>query len=212
MNDRKKGEEEPIEELQEVEDASMEAQGQEEEGEAWIAEIPEQEIARLKDELEAKTNEAAENYDKFLRAAAELDNFRKRVLKEKADAIAYANEKLVLEMLPVVDNLERALGHAQSGTENLKSLTDGVSLTVSQMFSVLKQFGLEEVKALGEKFDPAMHHAISHDDGEGAEPGTVVKEFQKGYTLKGRLIRPSMVSVAREAEGGCGKEGSTEGA
>jgi molecular chaperone GrpE len=170
------------------------------EGEAWIQEIPEEEIKRLRGELGAREKDARENYDRFLRAAADLDNYKKRSDKEKADAITYANEKLVLEILPVMDNLERALEHTEGVHDNLDSLKEGVTLTITQMFTVLKKFGLEEVKAVGERFDPALHHAITHDDGGGAEPGTVLKEFQKGYILKGRLIRPSMVSVAREKE------------
>lgn len=207
----KKEEEELNEEAGRSDEGAADEEREEEvAGEAWIAESPEGELERVASELEAKTHEAAENYDRFLRATAELDNFRKRAAKEKLDTVAYANEKLILEVLPVIDNLERAVEHASSGAEG-DSLAEGVALTISQMFAVLKKFGLEEIKAIGELFDPNLHHAISHDDGEGAEPGTVVKEFQKGYTLKGRVIRPSMVSVARDAESGS-EEGQTEGA
>lgn len=203
---------------EELEEASGEGEAVEEavadakvsEGEAWIREIPEEEIQRLRAELEAKTKEARENYDRFLRAAADLDNLRKRAEKEKADIVAYANEKLILEVLPVMDNLERALEHTRGEHNNFESLEQGVTLTIEQMFKVLKQFGLDEVRAIGEKFDPAVHHAISHEDGGDAVPGTVVQEFQKGYTLKGRLVRPSMVSVARDKAKE--EEGQAEGA
>lgn len=165
-----------------------------------IQEIPEQEIERLKGELEAKKKEAEENNQKFLRAYADLENYRKRAEKEKADCIAYANESLIEGVLPVIDNFERALSHASE--ESLESLIKGVKLTVDQMFVVLKKYGLQEIKALGEKFDPSIHHAISHEETTQAEPETIVKEFQKGYYLKARLLRPAMVAVAKAPETG----------
>ena len=130
---------------------------------------------------------------------ADLDNYRKRAEKEKADAIAFANEKLIEEILPVIDNFERALAHA-NGEENLESLRQGIGLISGQMAALIKKFGIEEIKAAGEKFDPAMHHAISEEENPEAEPGTVVREFQKGYLLKGRLLRPAMVAVSRKPE------------
>lgn len=162
-----------------------------------IAELPEEEIIRLKGELEAKSREAQEYQNKYLRACADLENYKKRSEKEKADFMSYANEGLMTEVLPVVDNLERALEHAQAES-SMGPLKEGVKLTIGQMRAVLKKFGLEEIKSVGEKFDPAVHHAISHDNADGAKPGTVVREFQKGYFLKGRLLRPAMVSVAKE--------------
>lgn len=163
-----------------------------------LAETPEEEIKRLTALYEAATAEAAANYDKYLRAVAELDNYRKRAEKEKSDAITFANEKLIEEILPVVDNFGRALGHASSNG-SIESLKQGIELISGQIAALLKKFGLQEVKAQGEKFDPSMHHAISEEDSAEAE-GTVVKEFQKGYTLKGRLLRPAMVAVARKPE------------
>lgn len=164
-----------------------------------LAETPEEEIKRLTELSEASSKEAAANYDKYLRAVAELDNYRKRAEKEKADAIAFANEKLIEEILPVVDNFERALGHTNA-SENVESLRQGIGLISSQITALLKKFGLQEISARGEKFDPSVHHAISEEDDASAEPGTVVKEFQKGYILKGRLLRPAMVAVSRKPE------------
>ena len=159
-----------------------------------IVEAPEEAVSRLRAELDAKAKEAEENYNKYLRSIADLDNYRKRSEKERQDAISFANEDLIFEMLPVVDNLERALSHANDG-ENLESLRQGVKHTIEQMSSVLKKNGLQEIKSVGERFDPSVHHAISEE--EGGEPGTVVKEFQRGYTLKGRLLRPAMVAVSK---------------
>ncbi|MFQ5464940.1 MAG: nucleotide exchange factor GrpE [Thermodesulfobacteriota bacterium] len=170
-----------------------------------ITELPSEELRRLKEELEAKTKEARENHENFLRARADLENFRKRAAREKEEYRAYATESLVAELLPVIDNLERALEHAESSDDG-KSLSEGVRLTVDQLFGVLKNFGLEGVKASGEAFDPELHHAISHDETRDVPPGTVIEEFQKGYLLKGRLIRPALVSVAK------GPEQAAEGA
>lgn len=165
---------------------------------AEIQEIPEEEIIRLKAELEAKAKEAEENYNKYLRSLADLENYKKRAEKEKADAINFANESIMEEILPVVDNFERALAHA-NGEENLESLRKGVKLTIDQMYAVLKKFGLQEIKSVGEKFDPSVHHAITHEESDG-EPDIVVREFQKGYYLKGRLLRPAMVAVSKKPD------------
>ncbi len=166
------------------------------EGRGTIQEIPEEEIIRLQSELDLKTKEAEENYAKFLRSCADLENYKKRVEKEKADIRDFANEKLIAEVLSVMDNFERALEHAEE--KNLDSLRQGMKLTADQMFSMLKKHGLQEIKSVGEKFDPAVHHAISHEERDGASAGTVLKEFQKGYFLRGRLLRPAMVAVAKE--------------
>jgi len=164
-----------------------------------IQEIPEEELVRIKAELEARAKEAAENYDRFLRSCADLENYKKRAEREKTDCIVFANEGLLAEILPVIDNFERALGHANDET-TLASLKEGVRLTIEQVWGVLKKYGLTEVAALGERFDPSIPHAISHEETTDAPADTVVKEFQKGYMLKGRLLRPSMVAVAKEPE------------
>ncbi len=191
MKKRKKDEEEEALETAPVEEVSEEALEAES-----LPEAPPEES--LEAALEAKTRLAEDNYAKFLRAVADLENYKKRVLKENARTIDFANEDLIIEILPVIDNLERALAHSEGEQDNCDSLIQGVKLTIDQIYSVLKKSGLTEVRAVGEKFDPGLHHAISHEDDDEAEPGTVVKEFQKGYLLKGKLIRPSMVMVAKE--------------
>lgn len=163
---------------------------------AGIPETPEEELRRLQSALEAKTKEAEDNYDRFLRALADLENYRKRCDREKADAINFANENLIADVLPVIDNFDRALEHAQSA-DALSSLREGVTLTIGQVLAALGKYGLVEVKAEGERFDPVFHHAISHDEGDGAGEDVVTKVFQKGYTLKGRLLRPAMVAVSK---------------
>ncbi|MFQ5427729.1 MAG: nucleotide exchange factor GrpE [Thermodesulfobacteriota bacterium] len=146
--------------------------------------------------LEEKTDEAARNYDMFLRARADIQNLKKRSEKERAGYISYATEQVVMEILPAMDNLERAIEHAAGDNENGASLVEGVRLTIDQMRKALEKFGVKEIKAIGEIFDPAIHHAISHEESAEAEPGAVIKEFQKGYLLKDKLLRPSIVSVA----------------
>lgn len=165
-------------------------------GDTDIKELPEEEILRLSEELDSKTRECEELQTKYLRAYADLENYKKRCDREKADYLAYANESLVSELLPVIDNFERALAHTQG--ENSASIADGVKLIIDQLLAVLKKFGLEEVKAEGERFNPELHHAISHDESAEAEPNTVVEVFQKGYFLKGKLVRPAMVSVSKD--------------
>jgi len=184
--------------MREKDEMDMEEDAGEDVENVEIQELPEQEIERLHSELDAKDKEAKANHDKFLRAVADLENYKRRTSKEVADAKSYANERLIAEILPAIDNFERALGHA-NGTEgeNPGSIAEGIKLIVDQMCGVLKKAGLEEVAALGEKFDPAVHHAISEEESADAAPGTVVKEFQKGYFLKGKLLRPSMVAVSR---------------
>lgn len=164
-----------------------------------LVETPEEVAAKLRAELDAKTKEAEKNHNRFLRACADLENYRKRSEKEKADAIGFANESIIEDILAAVDNLERALEHA-CAENSTESLREGVKLTLSQMHATLKKYGLQEIKSVGEKFDPALHHAISHEETDSAPAETVVKEFQKGYFLKGRLLRPAMVAVAKRPE------------
>lgn len=160
----------------------------------------EQEIERLSGELDARIKEAEQNYARFLRACADLENYKKRAEKEKADFLSFANEGLILDLLPVVDNLERAIEHTtpEAGQD---ALVLGVRLTIDQFYGALKKYGLTPINAVNEKFDPAIHHAISHDEASCAPADTVVKEFQKGYALKGKVIRHSMVSVAKGPKG-----------
>ncbi len=165
------------------------------------AAAPSDETARLTAELEVKAKEAADNYERFLRACADVENYKKRAERERTECVNFANEALISEVLPVIDNLERAVDHALADAKEAApgdSLSEGVRLTINQFYAVMKKFGLEEIKAVGERFDPVLHHAISHEETEDADEGAVVREFQKGYTLKGRLLRASMVAVAKK--------------
>lgn len=161
---------------------------------------PAERLRRLEEALAAKEAEAAANWDKYLRERADLENYRRRVQKDKEDLMKYGNECLLLEILPVLDNMERALSHASE--ESLSAVIEGVSLTRSMLLSVLKKFGVEPVEAKGAVFDPAFHQAMCQIESADAEPNTVIEEFQKGYLLNDRLLRPAMVSVAAAPKNG----------
>jgi molecular chaperone GrpE len=157
---------------------------------------PYTEIAELKQQLEAKELEAKNNYDRFLRQAAELDNFKKRTAREREEAVRFANEALVKDLLPVVDNLERAIAHA-SGGGNGKPLVEGVEMVLRGLLDVLSKHGITQVSAVGQAFDPAKHEAMAQVETKAHEPNTVVEEVHKGYMLRDRLLRPALVSVAK---------------
>jgi molecular chaperone GrpE len=155
----------------------------------------EHEIEMLKTQLEEKTKQAEESYDRFLRAQAELENYKKRVDREKSSLVKYGNEELIKAILPVIDNLERALDHPTG--ENPDGLLEGIEITRKQLLQVLEKFGLTRIAPEGEPFDPSKHEAMMQVESTDHEPNTVVSEFQRGYFLNDRLLRPAMVSVAR---------------
>lgn len=143
-----------------------------------------------------KKAEAEENGDaKYLRLMAEFQNYKKRVAKEKSDIHSYANEKIVTELLEVLDNFERAL--ATDNSTDVEGYAQGMKLIFDQLLGVLTKSGLVEVKALGEEFDPNMHNAVMTADSEEYDSNKVCSVLQKGYTLNGKVIRPSMVIVAK---------------
>lgn len=147
--------------------------------------------------LEQKEKEAAANYDKYVRAVAELDNYKKRAAKEKADIIKYGKEEVVKDILPFVDSLDRALEHAESSSD-IQSFKEGLKLIQDQLFSCLKKHGVEAIECTGKDFDPNFHEAMMQVDSEHHETNKVINEFQRGYLLNGRLLRPSRVSVCKK--------------
>jgi molecular chaperone GrpE len=156
----------------------------------------ESEIVDLKQQLEAKELEAKNNYDRWLRQTAELDNFKKRTARERDEGIRLANEALIKDLLPVVDNLERAVAHA-SGGGNGKPLVEGVEMVLRQFLDVLTKHGAVQMLAVGQSFDPAKHEAMTQVESDDHEPNSVVEEHQKGYLFRDRLLRPALVSVAK---------------
>ena len=153
-------------------------------------------ITQLEQQLAAKEQEAKDNWDKLLRERADLENYRKRASREKEELLNYGIKSLIEEVLPVVDNLERALEHANE--DGLPALVEGVKMTHTLLLSALKKYGVCAVEGnCGTLFDPAFHQAMAQVETAEHPANTIVQEFQKGYLLKERLIRPSMVSVAK---------------
>lgn len=145
------------------------------------------EVAALKEELEAEQN-------KYLRLLADYDNFKRRAQKDRQDAEKFRSQSLLVDLLPVMDNFDRALS-VETKSEESASLLKGVEMVQKSLLEAVKREGLEEIKALGEPFDPNFHQAVMQEKDETAEPGIVLMELQKGYTLKGRVLRPAMVKV-----------------
>lgn len=175
--------------------SDLEYQAQEEAKADLPVEAAEQDEARQA--LAAKTEEARTFQEKYLRLAAEFENYKKLAQKQKQDYSQFANESLLKELLPVVDNLERALkcvkdGHAADG------LIQGVELTLKQFTETLAKFGVKPIVSLGAAFDPTRHQAVAQQESPAAQ-NTVIEEYQKGYQLHDRILRAAMVVVAAEA-------------
>ena len=146
------------------------------------------------DPLAAAQAEAAENYNRFLRTAAELENYRKRSTRIRADTRDEALRDVILQIAPIQDNLRRAL--AQQGAD-YESLKQGVEMIAGQFQEVLKNYGLEEIEAIGQPFDPNLHEAILEVEHQEYAAGLVVEEMEKGYQLRDKVLRPSRVVVSK---------------
>lgn len=146
--------------------------------------------------LAAKEAEAAANWDKFLRERADLENYRKRTQREKEELIKYGNETLILEILPAVDNMERALDHLDPEIQD--PVVVGIRMTLEMLVGALKKFGVTQVGAeKGGAFDSALHQAMGQVESADYTSGSIAEVFQKGYLLNERLLRPAMVMVAK---------------
>ncbi|MDD3846124.1 MAG: nucleotide exchange factor GrpE [Syntrophorhabdaceae bacterium] len=155
--------------------------------------------AELKKELEEKEGKIKSLEERLLYLQADFENFKKIKAKEKLDVLKYANEVIIKELLPVLDNLELALRHAES-TDDHKGIHEGVRMTLSEFMKVLEKAGVKSVEAVGKKFDPNFHEAFYQEEHDDVEPDTVVSELQKGYLLNDRLIRPSRVGVSKKPD------------
>jgi molecular chaperone GrpE len=158
-------------------------------------EAPEQQIRRLEEELEAKTRQLQDLQDRNLRLMAEFDNARKRAAREREDYVRYANESLLRELLPVLDNFDRALEAARN-EPGTAALTAGVELIQRELLRVLEKFGVIPFSSVGERFDPERHEAVARVTTTDQDEMTVVGETARGYLLHGRVLRPAMVTVA----------------
>jgi len=140
--------------------------------------------------------EAEKNYDLYMRTYAEMENIKKRGIKEREELAKYANESVIKEILPVIDNLDKAISHARND-ENSSTLVEGLELTRDGLMKALEKAGVKEVEALGKPFDPNFHESVSQQIDDTVAPGHVIMEMQKGYLLNGRLMRPSMVVISQ---------------
>jgi molecular chaperone GrpE len=156
-------------------------------------------LAALEAELAAAREEARQDRDRWLRERADLENVKKRAARERAETIKFANEQVLRDLLPIVDNLERAIEHARSGGDG-QPLTEGVALILKSLLDVLDRHGVTRIAAKGTPFDPSQHEAMAHVESEAHEPNVVVEEHQPGYRLNERLLRPALVSVAKPPE------------
>lgn len=150
------------------------------------------------EEIEKLRAEAKENHDRYLRSAAEFENFKKRMDRERTDSIRFANEELIKQLLPVVDNLERALAHAEEVGAD-EAMIEGVNMVHKQFVDALEKFGVTRVEAMEKPFDPNYHEAMMQVETDEHPPNTVVMEMAKGYMLHDRLIRPAIVGVSKAA-------------
>ncbi|WP_420795370.1 nucleotide exchange factor GrpE [Desulfofalx alkaliphila] len=151
-------------------------------------------LEQMQQLLDSKTAEAEENYNRLLRTQADFDNYRRRTKEEREQLIKYASESLIIELLPVLDNFDRALGAADTPGDDFAA---GVKMIHRQLMEVLNKEGLEEIAAEGKEFDPMVHEAMMQVESDEHSENTVVEELRKGYTLKGKVIRPSLVKVAK---------------
>jgi molecular chaperone GrpE len=158
---------------------------------------PEINVEELKEELKKTRKENKEYHDRLLRLSAEFENYKKRTAREMDNFRKYANDSLVRDLLPLKDNLERALELSETAEAGSEGITEGIRMMVTDMMKVLNKYGVQPVEALGKPFNPEYHEAVMQEETEEAPENTVVKEFEKGYILHDRLVRPSKVVVAK---------------
>jgi molecular chaperone GrpE len=148
-------------------------------------------------DIQEEMKKSAENYDKYLRAAADLENFKKRAAKEKQDTIKYGNETLIKDLLPIMDGMDRALAYSEQ-SDDFTSFKEGLQMLQTQLCRCLEKHGVEVVDALNQPFDPQLHEALMMIESAEHEANHVVTQVEKGYLINGRLIRPAKVCVCKK--------------
>lgn len=176
-----------------------EKMGENSEGNEAVSEVGEAETAEelllSPDEIAKLIKEKEEHYERLLRTQADFDNYRKRVQKEQASLLRYGAENALIEILPVVDNIERAVSAARTQEKSTSQLHEGVELILSQFLDVLKKLGVTPIETVGHPFDPNKHDALLRVHAPDAPDGTVVEEVRKGYCLHDKVLRPAQVTV-----------------
>lgn len=165
---------------------------------AEIIQAQEEPGAQSLSEEEKLASELAQTNDRLLRLAAEFDNFKKIAARERIQSLKFANEGLILSLLPIMDNLDQAV-KAGKKADQAQDLLVGVEMVLKQMFEALSKAGVEFFNSEGQLFDPNRHEAVCEQEASGVEEGTVVQEFQKGCLFNGRLLRASRVAVAKKS-------------
>jgi len=153
----------------------------------------------LEEKLAAKEQEAQENYDRLLRVSAEFENYKKRSARDMEEFRKFSNQALIREMLSVVDHLELAMNSTDGQKAIEKGLVEGLEMTHKEILKVFEKFHVTPISAMGQVFDPTFHEAVMQEETDQFPENTVVKELQKGYLIHDRLLRPSMVVVAKSA-------------
>ena len=152
----------------------------------------------MEEKVESLEKEAKETHDRLLRVSAEFENYKKRAAREMNDFRKFANESFVKAMLPVIDNLDRAIESLNNAKQADSSMVEGVNITLKEILKVLEQFGVKRFDSLENTFDPGLHQAVMIEETEVHAENSVVKELQKGYTIHDRLLRPAMVVVSKK--------------
>lgn len=160
----------------------------------------EEPAARLQAQIDTLNQEKVALYDQLLRRQAEFENYRRRVERERSDVYQRARSEVLLELLPIVDNFERALSSLEKGEGETTALRHGVELIHRQFNDALARFGLEPVEAVGQAFDPHFHEAVTTEPTDEHEENTIIEEFQRGYKIGDKLLRPAKVKVASSPE------------
>ena len=183
------------EEVEETDQETLETSNEEESKTEEKKELTPME--QLQEQIRLKDEEIANQKDTFLREKAELENFKKRLTKEKDDFVQFANERLLQELIQIEDNLERAL---EVPNATLESLKEGVEMIQKQFSTFLKNQKVEPIEAIGKAFDPTLHEVLNQQESEEHEENTVIEEYSKGYTLNGRILRPAKVVISKKPD------------
>ena len=157
-------------------------------------------LKEMEARLESLEKEGKESYDRFLRVSAEFENYKKRAAREMNDFRKFANESFIKAMLPVVDNLDRAIESSSNDDHGQNSVLEGVNMTLKEILKVFEQFNVKPFESLRKAFDPALHQAVMQEETDDHPENTVLNELQKGYMMHDRLLRPAMVVVSKTKE------------
>ena len=166
-------------------------------------------VETLRAQIAEKDKEIAELKDKYLRTLADSENTRKRIRQQSEESIRIQRESILRDLLPIIDNLERALAAARNGTDT-RTIVDGVEMTVRALIDFLRAQGVTPLQSVGQSFDPNRHEAADHVESEIHPPNTVVDEFHRGYLIGDRTLRPARVSVAKQSSTDSGKRNGGE--